>query len=120
MGKFCGKVGYVTQVDDGYGVYDGAVKLVTYYGDVVRNSRRWEQNSEQLHDNLVLNNLISIVADDYAYEHFYEIRFVEYMGSFWKVTTVEIQRPRITLTIGGVYNGYTEATPDDIGSDTGV
>lgn len=120
MGKFFGKVGYVTQVDDGYGVYDDRVKLVSYYGEVTRNARRWEQSSEQLHDSLVLNNLISIMADDYAYEHFYEIRFVEYMGSFWKVTNIEIQRPRITLTLGGVYNGNTQATSDDTGDDTGV
>lgn len=106
MAKFCGVVGYSRTIETSSGVYEEAITEKTYYGDVIRNSRQWS-NGEQLNDNLNINNSISIVADDYAYENFGAIRYLVWMGQRWKVSNVEVQRPRLTLTIGGVYNGPT-------------
>ena len=63
------------------------------------------QPTENLNDDITLNNKISIVTDLFADEHLYAIRYVVYGGSKWKVTSVELRRPRIVLSIGGVYNG---------------
>lgn len=113
--KFYGIVGYCESVEE-TGDREGnwVDKFITereYYGDVLRNTRRYEQNSESINDDLNINNSISIVADAYAYEHFYAMKYVRWMGLNWKVTHVEVQRPRLLLTIGGVYNGPTAATP---------
>lgn len=104
MAKFYGVVGYGVTVDKGGGVFDQNVVERPYYGDVIRNTRKWE-NGEQLNDNLNVKNSISIVADAYAYEHFFAIRYVSWMGTKWKVHNVEVERPRLILEIGGVYNG---------------
>jgi hypothetical protein len=32
------------------------------------------------------------------------------MGANWKITNVEVEFPRIILTLGGVYNGDTSGT----------
>ena len=74
-----------------------------YRGDVLRNTRKWE-NGEHLNDDLNVNNQISIVADAYANENFFAMRYISWMGAYWKITNVEVQRPRLILTIGGVYN----------------
>ena len=50
------------------------------------------------------------MADPYAYDHFFAIKYVKWMGAYWKVTNVEVQRPRLKLTVGGVYNGRTSET----------
>ena len=109
MPKFYDVVGYA-EPREGSGDYEGVVedRIVErrYYGDVLRNTRRWESGSDIL-DNLRINNQISIVADAYAYEHFYAMKYVKWMGTRWVVTNVEVQRPRLLLTIGGVYNGPT-------------
>ena len=106
--KFYGIIGYCETVE-GTGENEGIWKDVTterkYYGDVTRNAKRWDSNPESVNDNLNLNNSFSIVADAYAYEHFYAIKYIEWMGTRWKVTNVEVQRPRLILTIGGVWNG---------------
>lgn len=104
MAKFYGAVGYVELVETAKGVFDERITERKYYGDVIRNTHRWEK-SEHLNDNLNVNNVISIAADAYANLHFFAIRYVEWMGAKWKVTNVEVQRPRLILTIGGVYNG---------------
>ena len=70
----------------------------------MRNTRNL-QTADQLNDNVNIANQISIVADPFANQHFHNMRYVAYMGAKWKVTTVEVQRPRLILTIGGLYNG---------------
>lgn len=106
MAKFYGSVGYVETRETKPGVWEDVVTNRNYYGDVFRNIRKLEPG-ESVNDNVVVNNTISIVADPYAYEHFFAIRYLEWMGAFWKVTHVDVQRPRLLLTIGGVYNGPT-------------
>ena len=75
-----------------------------YFGDVVRNTRRL-QSSENLNDNIIVSNEISIVADPFANENFHSMLYVEFMGAKWKISNVEVQFPRLILTIGEVYNG---------------
>lgn len=104
MAKFNGKVGYGEQVETAPGVYEEQITEYTYFGDVVRNTRRLREG-EKVNDDLSVGNSISIVADAYASEHFFAIRYLEWAGSLWKVTEVEVQRPRLLLRLGGVYNG---------------
>lgn len=103
MTKWYGIVGYAESVKIAPGVWDTKITERQYYGDVIRNLRRLE-NGEHLNDDINVNNLISIVADEYAYQNFQGIQYVEFMNSLWKVTSVEVQHPRLILTIGGVYN----------------
>ena len=104
MAKFYGVIGYVETKETTPGVWSECITERNYSGDVIRNSRRY-QSSENLNDNLTINNEISIVADPYAYQNFYAIRYINWMGVSWKITNIEVQRPRLILTIGGVYNG---------------
>lgn len=117
MAKFYGKIGFIETTDDGYGVWTPKVIERDYIGDVIKNTRRWDNPSDGINDNLNLNNSISIISDDFAIEKASFIKYVEWMGSFWEISSIEIQRPRLILTIGGVYNGPRpdqepeEATP---------
>jgi len=104
MAKFYGLVGYVETQQTAPGVNTPVPTERNYSGDVLRNSRRW-QAGENLNDDLVVNNVISIVADDFANSNFQTMKYVKWMGVSWKVTNVEVQRPRLILTLGGVYNG---------------
>lgn len=103
MAKFYGVIGYAETTETAPGVWTEVITERNYSGDVIRNTRRL-QSSENLNDDLVINNIISIIADPYAYQNFHTMRYVYWMGVFWKITSVEVQRPRLLLTIGGVYN----------------
>lgn len=103
MAKFYGKVGFLRIDETAQDVYGEILTERLYKGDVIRNQKRY-QSSESLNDDVVLSNNISIVADSYANENVFAIKYVIYKGVPWKVTNVEIQRPRIILTLGGKYN----------------
>jgi hypothetical protein len=101
--RFYGNVGYGEPVKKAPGVTKIEYTTKAYYGDVLKDTSRWER-AEGLNDNLNIANRISIVADGYAYEKFYAIVWVEWMGKKWKVQSAEVQRPRIILSIGGLWN----------------
>lgn len=103
MTKYYGAVGFASSVEISPDVWTEKIVERNYYGDVTRNVRRLD-GTEFINDNVVVNNSISIVADAYANENFFAIRYAFWMGSNWKVTSVEVQPPRLILTLGGVYN----------------
>ena len=103
MARWSGKVGFAETVKVSPGVYEDRITERTYFGDVYRNSRRL-QSSNNLNDDITVNNEVSIVADPYANENFHAIRYVEFMGTKWKINNVDVQRPRLVLTLGEVYN----------------
>lgn len=119
MTKFYGLVGFVETVLTDEGVWEPVTVERIYRGDIYKNTKRFD-GSDKVNDNLTLNNTVSIVADAYAYNHFSSIRFVrfdclgytaeesdissEFKSPAWKVTMVEVNRPRLILTVGGVYN----------------
>lgn len=109
MAKYYGSVGYATQVETAPGVWQDKIVERNYYGDVTRNQRKWE-SGDGLNDDLNIDNVISIVADPYAYQNFHTIRYVTFMGSKWKVRNVSVEYPRLILSIGGVYNEQTTGT----------
>lgn len=104
MPKFYGVIGFAETTMTVSGVYEEKITKRKYYGELVRNTRRL-QSSDQVNDNININNEVSIIADPYAYDHFYAMRYAEFMGAKWKITNVEVQYPRLILTLGGLYNG---------------
>lgn len=104
MAKWYGKVGYITTTETSPGVWTPEEIEREYYGDYTRNHSRWS-SSQNINEDITLQSEISIVCDPYALQNFRYIRYVTYMGSKWKVTSVDVQYPRLVLSIGGVYNG---------------
>ena len=106
MAKFHGKIGYAQTTETAPGVYEEVITERDYYGDIVQN-RRLLRGGDQVNPDITLGNSISIVADAYAREHFFAIRYAEWAGVHWTVQDVEVQSPRLILRLGEVYNGLT-------------
>lgn len=104
MAKFYGVVGYGHTVETAPGVWDDVIIEKSYYGDVIRNARKL-QEGEKINNDLSVSNSINIVADAYASENFFAMRYIMWAGTLWIISSVEVQRPRLILQLGGVYNG---------------
>ena len=104
MAKFYGKIGYAESKETTPGIWEEQIIEREYRGDLIRNTRRM-QTAESLHDDINISNEISIVADPYANQNFHSMRYVEFMGAKWKISNVDVQYPRLILSIGGIYNG---------------
>lgn len=105
MAKWHGKIGYIEQVESSPGIWVEQVTERNYSGDILRNHSGWSSSSEGTNDNLTVNNQISIIADTFAKQNSQFMKYIELMGAKWKITGIDVQYPRLVLTIGGVYNG---------------
>ena len=103
MAKFYGAIGYAETVETTPGVWKEQITEHNYYGELIRNTRKL-QTADQLNDNINVANEISIVADPFAISNFHSMRYVEFMGAKWKITSIEVRYPRLILTVGGLYN----------------
>lgn len=112
MAKFYGAIGYGVSKEDPIdsGIWVDEIIEHNYYGDITRRSRRTRE-SDNLNDDIIVDNEISIVADRYATEHFFNIKYIVWEGVRWTVSNVVVQPPRLILYLGKVYNGPTPRTP---------
>lgn len=104
MAKWFGKIGYAVTSETRPGIWEEVIVERNYYGDMTRNSRRL-QTASQVNDDININNELSIISDPYAMNSFHAMRYAEFMGTKWKITNVEVQYPRLILSLGGLYNG---------------
>lgn len=104
MAKFSGKIGYAIQVESKPGVWTNQIVEKSYRGDFVLKQQRWE-TTEAVNNNLTLDNSVSIIADPYAYTNLGFMKYIIIGGKKWKISSLTINRPRIVIQIGGIYNG---------------
>lgn len=104
MAKFHGFIGFAETVETAPGVYTEQITEREYTGDFMRLLQNLNQ-AETLNDNLALNSRVSVVADPFAFANLSTIKYVKWEGVSWRVSSIEHQRPRLILTLGGVYNG---------------
>lgn len=109
MTKFYGAIGYGETVEVAPGVWKDEYTERNYFGDIIRNSGRF-QTADKLNDDINIANEISIIADPYANQNFHLMKYAEFMGAKWKISKVDVQYPRLILTLGGVWNGDETAT----------
>lgn len=106
MPKFYGGIGFVKTVEtpEGSGIWKKDIQTREYAGEINRFSRRWDTASK-VNEDISINYQVSVIADPFLMENLGYIRFVEWNGFKWKVTTVTPSYPRLTLEIGEVFNG---------------
>lgn len=104
MSKFYTQIGFRETVEERPGVFTPRIKEHSYYGDFTRNSVRNVQG-QKVNDDVTISNTASIVADEFIYDHISDMVYVKYMGIKWKISSVAVQRPRLTIQLGGVWNG---------------
>lgn len=107
MTKFAGNVGYGVSIENptDSGVWVDDIVEHFYYGDVIKSTRKLD-GAEKVNDDISVGNSIRIVADEYANQHFFNIKYVIWQGQPWRVTNVEAEQgPRMVLSLGEIYNG---------------
>ena len=107
MARYSGVIGYGVPTMVSPGVYDDVITERHYYGDVKQSNSKLRGSGESINDNVVLQNIIEILADQYVLANINQIRYVSWNGIRWKVSGVEVKRPRLVLTVGEVYDGPT-------------
>lgn len=101
--KFSGMIGFIKTGETSPDVYTPTYTERHYMGDVLKNSVKWS-NKNEVNDDILIQNRISILADRYMAENIGYMRYVVWNKVKWKITDIDITYPRMTLTLGGLWN----------------
>lgn len=106
MARFCGNIGFVITAESATqpGVWVPTTTVRKYYGEILRNNRRWESDNK-VNGDVAISNTFSVLIDDFLRSQFQYAKYIEYMGTKWEISSVEIDYPRMKIETGGLYNG---------------
>lgn len=102
MAKFSGVIGFVETVETSPGVWTDQTTEKRYKGDLLKRYISW-QTSDEINPDFNINNQVSIVADSYILDHLAYMKYVVINNVKWKITNIEINRPRLIISLGGLY-----------------
>lgn len=109
MAKFYGAIGYSIITETSPGVWIDEVVERNYTGDEIKAKRIW-QPSENVNPNFTISDSISIVADEFMLANMQMMKYVRWRGAVWSINSISIDRPRMVLAIGGLFNGNTTSS----------
>lgn len=108
MAKFSGLVGYGQQVEIEPGVWDTDDKVVMMRGDLIRQNA--DIKTSGVNDEISLGHRVSLIGNAFAFDNYFNMKWIIVYGQKWKIASVEIQRPRIIVSLGGLWNGQNLVT----------
>lgn len=105
MARFFGKVGFAIIEETRPSIYEEVYHERSYKGDLVRKSRQWTP-TENLNDDIQIYNDVSIIADSFAIMNLGFMRYVHWLDQDFEISSASVDndRHRITLSLGGVFN----------------
>lgn len=107
MAKYSGHLGLLLpEVETVPGVWKPSeVKEVKVKGNTLNQSKNYNAIDTGTNDTISVSKRISIVASSDLIQNTGYIRYASYLGSLWKIVEISYERPRLILTLGGLWNG---------------
>ena len=104
--RVSGVIGYAIPTKIRPGVVEDVIVEKKFRGETVRPPSSGPEESQKVNDDLRVGVTISVVAGAYHSTHVHQLRYISWQGNLWKVSNVDVQHPRLTLRLGGLYNGH--------------
>ena len=104
MPRFSGNVGFGLPSEVVDGVWQDGIREHTYKGSIERTFLS-NREADKVNDDISVSHQVRILADAYALENYHLIKYVNWAGTLYKVSTIEVHRPRLVLYLGGLYDG---------------
>jgi hypothetical protein len=104
MAKFYGVIGYSITTEAEPGVWIDEITERSYTGDVIKKASNWKFG-DQVNPDFTISDTISIVADGFTLANMQFMKYVKWRDATWAINSVQIERPRVILEIGGLYSG---------------
>lgn len=105
MAKWAGVIGYdLGEIETSPGVYVRQIVEHPYRGELLKNNHS-RNGGDQINPGFSISNSISVVGDRFAMDHFHQMVYVSLHHTKWNIQTIDIEYPRLNLSLGGLYNG---------------
>lgn len=104
MARFWGLLG----LNRGYtetapGTFTNVIDEVEVNGEMRRQNLKW--SNAGMRDSISAKTTLSVVTPEDSVIDFAEAVYVIWLGKKWSIIGIDYIRPRVELTLGGLYNG---------------
>lgn len=103
--KFNGIIGFVKTIETAPDIWKEVATEKVAEGDVQSFRGRWQSMNGSTNDEVKLNQSITVLLGPELIDSIGNIRYVKWLGEYWKVEDITPGYPRVTLSLGGVWNG---------------
>ena len=105
MNRVIIKLGFSYTRDDGHGVWKQVNTEKVYKAEIT--SHKWYLNREKDTPNVSYKTgeSFSVLMDSFLQENLGYITYVVLNGVKWDISSIDVQRPRVHITPGGMYHG---------------
>jgi hypothetical protein len=104
MTKFRGSIGIDRgSIETDPGIFEPSIEEVEVTGEIRTQTARWQGHEQR--DTVSARHVLSIVTPESSIINFTEVVYVVWQGQKWSVRAIQYKRPRVELSLGGVYNG---------------
>lgn len=114
--KWYGQIAYRDSVEIEPGVWEDKITKVDCFGDILRNYKS-NQQGDKINEDISVSNQISVVASPFILNSFHKIVYITFMGAKWRVSSVEVQYPRLVISLGSLYLEDEEEEPEEDDED---
>lgn len=106
MARFSGKIGFATTSESVSepSVYEETITERKYTGFILTEYNN-HNDKTTINTDVRLNMRFSIIMDPYTAQNINNLRYIEYMGTKWKISSVEVKLPGLIISIGDMWNG---------------
>jgi len=85
------------------GIIENVIEEMKVKGEIRNVKASWSQQA--MNDGIRMQHLLSVVTPEDSEIDFNEVVYIVWQGRKWAVTSIQYNRPRVELTMGGLYNG---------------
>ena len=104
MSKFSGSIGINRgAIETAPGIFEPTIEEVEVVGEIRNQVARWQSHEQR--DTVSARHVLSIVTPEDSIIDFTEVVYIIWQGRKWSAVAIQYKRPRIELTLGGLYNG---------------
>lgn len=104
MNRFYGRIGFVKTEELSPGKFGEKVEERKYYGEFLSSGYDRDYN-QAIIPNINLNNRISLLTDQYAFENAEYIAYIVIAKTKWAVRGILFEGRRCICTLKGIYQG---------------
>lgn len=98
--------GYAKQEEVEPGIFEDVITERRIRGDLLGDVQR-RNAAITINDEITITNRLSVIADKYINDNMNALVYVKLDGVYWKVSSIENQRPRLLIYFGGMWHGST-------------
>ncbi len=104
MSKFSGTIGIKRDdIETAPGIFESTIEEVEVVGEIRNQVARWQGHEQR--ETVSARHVLSIVTPEDSIIDFTEVVYIIWQGRKWSAVAIQYKRPRVELTLGGLYNG---------------